>query len=323
MIVQQLKELINRSIVLPVSSAFSGLTVPDPESGKFIRWKSDLSGLENADVTGQGAIGLPVSIANGGTNATTEAAARVALAVAGLADDNSLSGNNTFGAGTKQLFRGAVAFQDGLLTIASGAVTASRAAHVVAAETGTADDLDNIATFSVDDGALLVIRPDTGDAITVKDAAGGAGQIHLADNADHALSGDNSLTLQRRGADWYELARSARPASTLPGPAFESSELAVNADTLITSAHSLGAAPTLVLVFARCKTTDLGYAVGDEVLASSITSGGADLGVTIAWDATNVYIVQGSTPIYLHGKATFNRAGGTVGNWKWIIRAWA
>lgn len=102
---------------------------------------------------------------------------------------------------------GSLAFAESILTIASGSVTAKRTAHAIAAQTGTADDLANIATGSVSDFALLIITPDTGDTITVKHAATGAGEIHLADDTDYVMSNDESLMLQRRGTDWYELTR--------------------------------------------------------------------------------------------------------------------
>ncbi len=104
---------------------------------------------------------------------------------------------------------GSLAFTESTLTISSGSVAATRTAHIIAAETGTTDDLANITTAGVDDNALLFIRADSGDTITVKDAATGAGEIHLADNADYDLSSDLSLVLQRRGTDWYEVARSS------------------------------------------------------------------------------------------------------------------
>lgn len=47
MIAQQLNEETRRALALPATSTYSGLTVPDPEAGKYLMWKSDLSGLEN------------------------------------------------------------------------------------------------------------------------------------------------------------------------------------------------------------------------------------------------------------------------------------
>lgn len=82
MVTQQILEQLGRALVLAQSSAFKNLLVPDPASGLFTRWRADLLGLENASIIGLGALGIPVSIANGGTSATTAAAARAALAAA-------------------------------------------------------------------------------------------------------------------------------------------------------------------------------------------------------------------------------------------------
>lgn len=58
------------------------------------------------------------------------------------------------------------------LTIATGAVTVTRAAHAIAAESSTADDLDTVTTTGFPVGATIRIRPDTGDTITVKNGTG-------------------------------------------------------------------------------------------------------------------------------------------------------
>ncbi|MCK1402768.1 hypothetical protein IVB45_23005 [Bradyrhizobium sp. 4] len=49
---QRLKDRLGRALTLPESSTFTGLTLPDPEAGKYLKWKADDSGLENtSDVT--------------------------------------------------------------------------------------------------------------------------------------------------------------------------------------------------------------------------------------------------------------------------------
>jgi hypothetical protein len=80
-LVQQLREELGRSIKLPVSSAFSNLSLPEPSSARFLRWNLSGTALENADITGAGSIGIPVSIAQGGTGETTLSAARAALGI--------------------------------------------------------------------------------------------------------------------------------------------------------------------------------------------------------------------------------------------------
>lgn len=49
---QQLSFRVSRALAVSESSEALDLTVPDPEVGKFLRWRSDLTGLENSpDVT--------------------------------------------------------------------------------------------------------------------------------------------------------------------------------------------------------------------------------------------------------------------------------
>ena len=102
---------------------------------------------------------------------------------------------------------GALAFTEKIFTIASGAITPTRSNVVLAAESGATDTLDSMATGSVSDGTLKILSVDTGDTITINDAGGAAGQIHLVDSLDLILSGNDRLFLIRDGADWYEIAR--------------------------------------------------------------------------------------------------------------------
>ncbi|MGE0650793.1 MAG: hypothetical protein AB7P12_03455, partial [Alphaproteobacteria bacterium] len=78
------------------------------------------------------------------------------------------------------------------------------------------DDLTNIATTYIRDGRWLLLRAaDGARTVVVKNAATGAGQIHLADGAEFALDAtDKWLLLARRGADWFEVVRSFGADST-------------------------------------------------------------------------------------------------------------
>lgn len=79
MLVQTHSEEIARSLVFSETSAASGVVVEDPVPAQFTRWSADGQKLESADITGSGSIGIPVSIAEGGTSATTAAGARTNL----------------------------------------------------------------------------------------------------------------------------------------------------------------------------------------------------------------------------------------------------
>lgn len=97
-----------------------------------------------------------------------------------------------------------------LRTISNGVITPTRASVVVDTESGAAaDDLDQISTANLPDGRTILIRSaDASRVVTVRHAQGGAGQIHLVDNANLALSSPTQwLWLIRRGNDWHEIMR--------------------------------------------------------------------------------------------------------------------
>lgn len=66
MICQQLKEQLDRSITLPVTSSISGLTLPEPDALEFLRWNAAADALENVSIntTGGTILGPATSTAN-------------------------------------------------------------------------------------------------------------------------------------------------------------------------------------------------------------------------------------------------------------------
>ncbi len=56
MVVQQQQEKIDRMLRLPSSTTSSDLVIPDPESGKYLQWRADLTGLQNVEAFVAGAI---------------------------------------------------------------------------------------------------------------------------------------------------------------------------------------------------------------------------------------------------------------------------
>ena len=87
------------------------------------------------------------------------------------------------------------------LTLSSGAVTATQTSHIIAAETGTEDDLDTIT--AVGDTTFVVVQADSGDTITVKH---GTGNISLNGGQDILVSGSITLMLYYDGTNWSDLA---------------------------------------------------------------------------------------------------------------------
>lgn len=77
-ITQELQDNGTGSVLAPDES-FNGMRIPAPGAGLFLRWNDGGSALEAADIVTLGGLGLPVSLANGGTGATTAPGARTAL----------------------------------------------------------------------------------------------------------------------------------------------------------------------------------------------------------------------------------------------------
>lgn len=105
------------------------------------------------------------------------------------------------------------------LTIAAGVVTPTGGIHAIDTEgADPADDLTNIATTNHPDGRLLLIHSVSGARVpTVKHAAGGAGQIFLAEGVDLALGFTTAwLLLKRSGAAWEEVMRAPLPGADGP-----------------------------------------------------------------------------------------------------------
>ena len=56
MLAQQVKERLGRVLSLAVTSTLSNITLPEPSAGKFIKWNSAGTGLDNGTVTGGGGL---------------------------------------------------------------------------------------------------------------------------------------------------------------------------------------------------------------------------------------------------------------------------
>ena len=107
------------------------------------------------------------------------------------------------------------------------------------------------------------------------------------------------------------------------GEDWESAEQTLTAGTLITVAHPYSVIPKEVRAILRCKTTEHGYAVNDEVDIHSVSSNNAYGIIGIFVDINNVYAIQNSTAV------TINRLDSPVGDvftitrasWKLVFRA--
>ena len=75
MICQALAEKLDRAITFRVSSAMTGVTLPDPSAGSVLAWNNSGDNLDNKSLAGLGAIPTPVPISLGGTDADNPAEA--------------------------------------------------------------------------------------------------------------------------------------------------------------------------------------------------------------------------------------------------------
>lgn len=81
MISQEIGEEVDRSVKVDAGVTSFDATLPTPSSNKYIRYKSDSSGLEAVALSSSGVISNPVTVSEGGTAATTAATARTNLGV--------------------------------------------------------------------------------------------------------------------------------------------------------------------------------------------------------------------------------------------------
>lgn len=89
------------------------------------------------------------------------------------------------------------------LTLSTGSVTAVQTLHIIAAETGTADQVDSISGGTT--GDILILQADSGDTITLAD--GTAGGDNLDFGQDVVLDSVNErLMLGYNGTNWIILA---------------------------------------------------------------------------------------------------------------------
>lgn len=105
-------------------------------------------------------------------------------------------------------------------------------------------------------------------------------------------------------------------------PTFLSVETAIPAsNTAVNFAHGLGVVPASYKIRLRCKITELGYSVGDEVQLSSNSDGDAAHASGTWANATNIgYINSQATPL-VYNRTSNVMAAVTAANWKLVCSA--
>ncbi|MDH4229641.1 MAG: hypothetical protein OEW11_07855 [Nitrospirota bacterium] len=200
--------------------------------------------------------------------------------------------------------------------------------------------MENLRTLSAsatlghhDFGTVLVDATGGAVAVTLPSASGAFGEFALVriDASANAVTvqpagadtidGGGAFTLRSRYASrrlcagggangWLTVARAGHPV-VIQGNVLTQDPVAPG--TTLSGTHGLGAPPSSVAVKLVCKTTDLGYAVGDEVML-----GGYDIATasrTLSVNATSVTVSHAGTPSLVR-KDTLAVAAITAAAWK-------
>ena len=159
---------------------------------------------------------------------------------------------------------GMLGFTESTKTIATGAITPVDTATVVAAESGTADDLDFITYSETAANDIMYIFADSGDTITVRhNQTPGSGQsaIITTSAASITLSETIPLVLQRRGTTFYQIIENSISSYT------PSSTDTVTNKTINTSSN------TITVVAADVSDFDTEVANNSAVAANTAKTG--------------------------------------------------
>lgn len=379
---QQLKDALDRALVLPVTATVSGGVVPSPEADKILGWNSDATALENKDIPAGTAVYSSIANTKLGT-ATTEAVTPDSLAAlwqqgADIAaastlvrpTDANIGGSHRI-VGTTQINNFFAAVKDGEMFDFrhSGVLILSTAGNLLppgnAAFTTIGGDMirwrwDATASkwrafggMRADGTALVVTNTSAYTAVAVDTVASVNGATLDFTTAGHsatvpvtsgfkqtimnsAATADVTITPASGTIDGLAT-RLLRPGdrvtvtgtgtvlkTTLGDYGYDSGEQTITAAALLTLAHGLGVVPTQIEVWARCKTNDASYVVGEEILLTVANTGtgfSTNKGYSVRRDATNIKIRIGSGGIGYVDATSGAEVNLTLADWKYIVRA--
>lgn len=387
-LVQELDDKVGRSASLSPTSPAMSITLPDPEAGHFLCWKSDLSGLENRNVP----VGTTVYASNVTTRDGTvgnEAVTPLALASlwrkgsdigsaatlakpsdAGLGGYHLVTGNASItalwageAAGAEVELRFAAAptlvHNAGSLILPGGVNVAAIAGDVArfrseganvwrcvsgppgwfggasggvslpvgsksASYAMVAADRGGEIQFTAGGVTLSLLAAATagnGATLFVRNAAA-SGDVTIDPNGSETLDGlatralrpGDRVLIRSDGANW---------ATVLGEYSYTTAEISIAAGTASVDAHGLGGLPDRIKTIIRCKTADLGYAVGDEVEAAyAFYNGYESNNAQVSANATALRTTQGATRWWIAHATTGTVTQITAASWKLVVKAW-
>lgn len=318
--IQQVKDIALRAIKFPETAAGTAPDFPAPlVADQYLRVNSTATALEYAALVSSGAIGIPVTIAQGGTNSTT----------AGGAFNNIVGPGGTI---TGPVTMSGAVIHSNTIGMSGAAINEAQGSNIASASTINLDTATGNLVDVTGTTGITAITLSQGRERTVRFT----GVLTLTNGASLVLPGGTNITTAAgdfavfrgysggvvRCVNYSKASGLAVVSPTLTTAytnLFTSSEITVGAagsNTL--TAHGLGAVPTAVRVVLRCKTAELGYAVGDEVVLTA--DRGDNYGYQVYANATNVGIVIGVNGILIYNTSGSNTAI-TLGNWKFVIYA--
>jgi hypothetical protein len=237
------------------------------------------------------------------------AATTAALAAkAALAGNNKHTGSNTF---------------QGRLNAASAAGTDTITAGFTPAITALVDNMRVVVRAANANTGPATFNPDGTGATLIEKVVGGI-RASLAAGDITGASHDLDMVYNASASRWILL--NPKPVVdlltqytewTLASPMVEATAYSVN--------HGLGGTPKLLQLVLKCLTTELGYAVGDEVQLSGNTNNTNNFGVLSCWASAAQVGATTHASGYIHSitnKTNGSPGAATVGNWALIIRAW-
>lgn len=289
MITQQLQEELDRGIKFAEAESTASPLLPALVALKFLRVKSDLSGIELVDGTTSATASDVVNVPAGGIAATDVQAAINELDTEKQPIDATLT------------------------ALAALAVAADELIYATGADAFATSSLTAFARTLLDDANAGAARTTLGlGTASVEDVGVADGDIPQMDATGYPAADGSQIT--------------GITATNLP-TGFTSSNQTITSAGLLTLAHGLGASPELIQLRLKCLTAEFNYSIGDEVIINNNENDNGtttNTGVSVVVDATNLVIRFGSNAnVYIvQNKTTGAAAFLTNANWALIAKAW-
>ena len=343
-LLQWAKTKLGRTLQLTDSSTLTDLTIADPadNASKFLRVDSAGSGFEYATVASDATVvgGYELERFSGDAAETDftlsySPAAQNAIAIhvddvfqeGGI--DYTVSGSViTFtsapGSGTNNISVLNLANSVSASVPSDGSVTTTKLAT---GDTVTKDKIDDDLITSYTDTTITtgdeVLFSDASDSNNMKkDTVEGILDLiatYLFSKSTVTPTVDDSITFYDDSDNNNPKKATLQTIANLGLAYSESSELTITVSSTVTDAHGLGALPKMFGMKLICKTTEHGFAVGDETSAVMVESNASsNNGFTVYADATNVGVSL-TANLMVISRSTNAQVNITPANWKIIL----